>query len=98
MPLAVPMLADPGAISTTFIMLNKAANIEERAAFYICLAVVILVTFLVLMLSVRVGRRIGPIGQKMMGRLMGLLLCAMAVQFTINALRQMGVPLNFQKF
>jgi small neutral amino acid transporter SnatA (MarC family) len=34
----------------------------------------------------------------MMGRLMGLLLCAMAVQFTINALRQMGVPLNFQKF
>jgi multiple antibiotic resistance protein len=97
-PLAVPMLADPGAISTTFIMLNKAANIEERVAFYICLVAVILVTFLVLMLSVRVSRRIGPIGQKMMGRLMGLLLCAMAVQFTINALRQMGVPLNFQKF
>lgn len=42
MPLAVPMLADPGAISTTLIMLNKAATPEQKVAFYFCLAVVIL--------------------------------------------------------
>ena len=33
----------------------------------------------------------------MMGRLMGLLLCAMAVQFGINALKQMGLPLTLSK-
>jgi multiple antibiotic resistance protein len=94
MPLAVPMLADPGAISTTLIMLNKAATPEQKAAFYISLAAVIAAAFATLRLSVHGARRLSPIAQKMMGRLMGLLLCAMAVQFGINALKQMGVPLT----
>lgn len=95
MPLAVPMLADPGAISTTLIMHNKATTLEQKFAFYICLAVVIVAGFVILRLSVHGARKLGPIGQKMMGRLLGLLLCAMSVQFGINALRQMGVPLTF---
>ena len=94
MPLAVPMLADPGAISTTLIMLNEAATPEQKAAFYISLAAVITAAFAILRLSVHGARRLSPLAQKMMGRLMGLLLCAMAVQFGINALKQMGVPLT----
>lgn len=94
MPLAVPMLADPGAISTTLIMLNKAASFGQKAAFYICLTAVIAVTFAILRLSVHGARWLGPLAQKMMARLMGLLLCAMAIQFAINALRHMGVPLH----
>jgi len=94
MPLAVPMLADPGAISTTLIMLNRAATPEQKAAFYISLAAVIAAAFVILRLSVHSARRLSPIAQKMMGRLLGLLLCAMSVQFGINALRQMGVPLT----
>ena len=94
MPLAVPMLADPGAISTTLIMLNKAATPEQKAAFYISLAAVFAAAFAILRLSVHGARRLSPLAQKMMGRLMGLLLCAMAVQFGINALKQMGVPFH----
>src|SRR5512135_1464716 len=94
MPLAVPMLADPGAISTALIMLNKAATPEQKAAFYISLAAVLVAAFAILRLSVHGARRLSPLAQKMMGRLMGLLLCAMAVQFGINALKQMGVPLT----
>jgi multiple antibiotic resistance protein len=94
MPLAIPMLADPGAISTTLIMLNRAASTQQKAAFYVSLAMVIAAAFAILRLSVHGARRLSPIAQKMMGRLMGLLLCAMAVQFAINALRQMGVPLT----
>jgi len=94
MPLAVPMLADPGAISSTLIMLNRAATPEQKAAFYIALAAVIAAAFAILRLSAHGARRLSPIAQKMMGRLMGLLLCAMAVQFAINALKQMGVPLT----
>ncbi len=52
MPLAVPMLADPGAISTTLIMLNKAATPEQKAAFYISLAAVVVAAFATLQLSV----------------------------------------------
>ncbi len=94
MPLAVPMLADPGAISTTLIMCNRADGFAHKVAFYVCLAVVILATFVILRLSMHGARRLSPIAQKMMGRLMGLLLCAMAVQFFINALTHMGVPLK----
>jgi multiple antibiotic resistance protein len=94
MPLAIPMLADPGAISTTFIMLNRASDIWQKFVFYVCLLAVILMTFVILRLSVHGARRLGPNAQKMMSRLMGLLLCAMAIQFTINALKQMGVPLT----
>lgn len=94
MPLAVPMLADPGAISTTLIMLNRASSLGQKLAFYLCLLAVMLVSFAILRLSVHGARRLSPLAQKMMGRLMGLLLCAMAIQFTINALRQMGVPLT----
>ena len=92
--LAVPMLADPGAISSTLIMLNRAATPEQKAAFYISLAAVVVAAFAILRLSVHGARRLSPLAQKMMGRLMGLLLCAMAVQFGINALKQMGVPLT----
>ncbi len=94
MPLAIPMLADPGAISTTLIMHNRAADLGQKAACYLCLLAVMLITFAILRLSVHGARRLSPIAQKMMGRLMGLLLCAMAIQFTINALREMGVPLT----
>lgn len=94
-PLAIPMLADPGAISTTFIMLNRAADVWQKTAFYLCLLLVMLMSFVILRVSVHGARRLSPIAQKMMSRLMGLLLCAMAIQFSINALKQMGVPLNF---
>jgi multiple antibiotic resistance protein len=94
MPLAVPMLADPGAISTTLIMLNKANDTRQTVVFYLCLLAVVLASFIILRLSAHGARRLSPIAQKMMARLMGLLLSAMAIQFSINALRQMGVPLT----
>ncbi len=93
-PLAVPMLADPGAISTTVIMLSKAEATAQKLAFYLCLAAVLVATFIIFRVSVHGARRLSPLVLKTTGRLMGLLLCAMSVQFTINALHQMGVPLN----
>jgi multiple antibiotic resistance protein len=92
-PLAVPMLADPGAISTV-IMLNNAEAPAQKLAFYLCLAAVLVATFIIFRLSVHGARRLSPLALKTTGRLMGLLLCAMSVQFAINTLRQMGVPLN----
>jgi len=44
---------------------------------------------------VRGARRLSPLALKLATRLKGLLLAAVSVQFTINALKQMGVPLNF---
>ena len=93
-PLGVPMLAGPGAISTALILLSQARGWEQQAALFGCIAVVLLASYLIFHLAVHGARRLSPLALKLVTRLMGLLLAAVSVQFTINALRQMGVPLN----
>jgi multiple antibiotic resistance protein len=93
-PLGVPMLAGPGAISTALILLSQVRGWEQQAALFGCIAVVLLASYLIFHLAVHGARRLSPLALKLVTRLMGLLLAAVSVQFTINALRQMGVPLN----
>src|SRR5262249_36169010 len=52
-PLAIPMLAGPGAISTAILLHQQAANPAQRAGLYVCIAVVSLASYIVLRLSAR---------------------------------------------
>jgi len=92
-PLGVPMLAGPGAISTALILLQQAKTWEQHVALFICIAVVGVLSYWILWLAVKGARRLSPLALKLATRLMGLLLAAVAAQFFINALRQLGVPL-----
>src|SRR5882762_3428896 len=94
-PLGVPMLAGPGAISTALILMGQARGVEQHIALFVCIALVCALTYLIFHIAVRGARRLSPLALKLATRLMGLLLAAVSVQFTINALKQMGVPLNF---
>jgi multiple antibiotic resistance protein len=96
-PLAVPMLAGPGAISTALILMSQARRWEHQVALFGCIAVVLLASYVIFRLAVFGARSLSPLALKLVTRLMGLLLAALAVQFTINALRQMGVPLNLSQ-
>lgn len=86
-PLAIPMLAGPGAISTVILLQNQAATIGQLAALYGCIAAVALASYLVLRLSARGARWLGPIAMNITVRIMGLLLAAVAIQFMLNALQ-----------
>src|SRR4030088_2827622 len=52
-PLAIPMLAGPGAISTAILLQNQAGNLGSRAALYGCILAVALASYLVLRISAR---------------------------------------------
>ena len=88
-PLAIPMLAGPGAISTAILLQNQAATVAQRVALYLCILGVALASYLILRLSASGARWLSPIAMKITVRIMGLLLAAVAVQFMLNALREL---------
>lgn len=87
-PLAVPMLAGPGAISTTILLQNQAMTIPQHLALYGCIIAVSGATYLIFRLAVRGARWLNPIAMSIAIRVMGLLLAAVAVQFMLNAIKE----------
>lgn len=94
-PLGVPMLAGPGSISAVLILRGQAQGWLQHASLLLCIGAVCLTSYLVLRFAAMGVQRLNPLVLKLTARLMGLLLAAVAVQFTLNALRQLGVPLEF---
>jgi multiple antibiotic resistance protein len=88
-PLAIPMLAGPGAISTAILLANRSENVSQRAALYLCIVMVSVASYLILRISARGARWLSPIAMNITVRIMGLLLAAVAIQFMLNALRQL---------
>ena len=91
-PLAVPMLAGPGAISTVVLLHN---NFTQQIALMICIVVVCATSYLIFTLSAHGAKWLNPIFLRLTSRIMGLLLAAIAMQFLINALTDLKlVPLT----
>jgi multiple antibiotic resistance protein len=92
-PLAIPMLAGPGAISTTILLQNEAKDIPQHIALYGCIVAVAFVSYLILRISARSTRWLSPIVMSIAIRIMGLLLAAVAVQFMLNAIKAFRLEL-----
>jgi multiple antibiotic resistance protein len=92
-PLAIPMLAGPGAISTVVLLQNEAKTIPQHIALYGCILAVSLVSYLILRLSARGARWLSPILMSIAIRIMGLLLAAVAIQFMLNAIKTFRLDL-----
>jgi multiple antibiotic resistance protein len=86
-PLAVPLLAGPGAISTTIIAAQKGAGAAHVAAVIGCIAIVSVLTWLVLRAANFIGARLGTTGLNIATRLLGLLLAAFAIQTMAEGLK-----------
>ena len=89
-PLAIPMLAGPGAISTAILLHAQATSLSQRVALYVCILVVCLASYLILRISARSARWLSPITMRITARIMGLLLAAVAMQFMLDAVRQLN--------
>lgn len=83
-PLAVPMLAGPGAITAVLLLSSQASNWFERGVLVINILLVTALTFAILSFVALKSRHLSVIALKVMVRLMGLILTAVAVQFIIN--------------
>lgn len=90
-PLALPMLAGPGAISTVMVFMEKATPWTATVPIYAAIVVAGMATWIVLRLSEAANRVLGRTGINVMGRLMGLMLATMAVQFILDGLKEAGI-------
>jgi multiple antibiotic resistance protein len=91
MPLGVPMLAGPGAISTVMVLALQAKHPVTTAALYGSIAVTAIISFFTLAAASIVEKRLGQTGMRILTRLMGLVLLAIAVQFIIDGIRSTGL-------
>jgi multiple antibiotic resistance protein len=87
-PLAVPMLAGPGAISTVIVLSTQARGTVETAIVYLSVVVTGVITLIVLQLGEPLFERLGKTGIRVMTRIMGLILAAIAVQLVFSGIKQ----------
>ncbi|MDE2309478.1 MAG: NAAT family transporter [Betaproteobacteria bacterium] len=85
-PLAIPLLAGPGAISLTIVDAHQAGSLPGKFVFCLGIAAVAVIVWLVLRLAEPIGQRLGTGGLNIATRVMGLILAAMAVQFMADGL------------
>ncbi|MEO5335967.1 MAG: NAAT family transporter [Magnetospirillum sp. WYHS-4] len=86
-PLGIPLLAGPGAISTTIIQVQRDPTPGNLGMVIACIALVCLAIWLALRLAVPIGQRLGVTGINILNRLIGLILAAVAVQIMAVGLK-----------
>jgi multiple antibiotic resistance protein len=89
MPLAIPMIAGPGAITTSIVMMNEAIGMTPFAIGIVLVSIAfsIGVTYYMMRNSDYIMKRVGQREYRAINRLMGMLLIAIAVQFVINGIK-----------
>jgi multiple antibiotic resistance protein len=92
LPLGVPMLAGPGSISTVTVLALGARTPLATAAVYGSILLTALITYFILAGATLIERRLGQTGMRVLTRLMGLVLCAIAAQFIIDGIKLSFIP------
>jgi multiple antibiotic resistance protein len=87
-PLGLPLLSGPGAIATVMVLVGKASSADQRIAVHLAILAVSIVSFLILRSAGLFTRVLGKTGINVIGRIMGLILAAVSVQFVLDGLRE----------
>jgi multiple antibiotic resistance protein len=90
-PLGMPMLAGPGAISTVMVLVGESHAVWQHGIIYATILLTAFISYVVLAGADRVRGYLGETGIRILMRLMGLLLVALAVQFVANGLTDFGL-------
>jgi multiple antibiotic resistance protein len=83
-PLGLPTLAGPGAITTVIALNGQAVTILDSVAVYVAIALVMGICWITLLAAPALTRRVSQTGMNVMTRLMGLLVMVVGAQFVIN--------------
>ena len=86
-PMAMPMLAGPGAIAAIMLLMNEANGMAETLEVFAALAAVLIITAAALVAAGPLIRLLGDKVEAVITRLLGVLLAALAAQYVIDGLR-----------
>jgi len=92
-PLGMPMLAGPGSISTVMVLVGQTPSLWhwEMGAILGSITLTCLVSYWVLAAASRVRQVLGETGIRVLVRVMGLLLVALAMQYFVNGMMDLGM-------
>ncbi len=85
-PLAVPLLSGPGAISTVLVLTSRSKSYLEDGLILLSLLIVLLLTYTFFRCAQFLLNRLKETGIRLLTRLMGLIMAALAVQFVLDGL------------
>ncbi len=87
-PLAVPLMAGPGAITATVLLAGRGEPDPIRLAILLAVIVVVMaLCALAFILAARIAKALGTTGSTVLSRLLGVLLAALAVQYVVDGVR-----------
>jgi len=91
-PLATPLLAGPGAMGATILLVADAEGDPATVAIVVgCLTAMLLATFILMLIAVQIQRLLGVTGLHVVSRVFGVLLAALAVQFIFDGIASSGL-------
>ena len=83
-PMGIPLQTGPGAITTGILLSTRAATVTDQAVLLFSILLVFLVSYLLYIKSEYIFKIMGETGTKVITRIMGLILAAIAVQFIMD--------------
>ena len=87
-PLAIPLIAGPGAISAVILLAGSFYAPVERAGLIGVIIAASLVLFAFLVIAERIDQFLGDTGRTILTRLLGVILAALSVQFVVDGIKQ----------
>jgi multiple antibiotic resistance protein len=87
-PMAIPMIAGPGSIASTMLMMARSEGMIESLIVLGALLLTLLLTLVALLLAGPLMRLMGHRMEAMLTRLLGVILAALAVQFVLDGLHR----------
>ena len=92
-PLGVPLIGGPGAITTVMVLMGQASSAGHVAALIGALVVAIAATCVALVVSPFILRRLGEAGLELVTKVMGLIILVIGIQFIIDGIRPIALDI-----
>lgn len=86
-PLAIPMICGPGVITNSIVLMEDADTVNLKIVLVVVMLLVSLLTFIILLSSGKILRVLGSTGNKVLMRIMGLIMMVIAVEFFVSGIR-----------
>lgn len=85
-PLAIPLLAGPGALTTSLVLMGSASSPAMIAVLFASIVLVCVLTYWILVEAVNVDKYLGATGRSVADKIMGLIVLVIGIQFFINGI------------
>ncbi|PVH30814.1 MarC family protein [Pararhodobacter oceanensis] len=90
-PLAMPLIAGPGAMASVILLAGQTNSIAGTLSILAVTLAVVLIAFLLFLVATPVERLLGTTGNMVVTRLLGMLLAALSVQFILDGIEGAGL-------